>query len=226
MVPPPNWQGCGNHHASYNAMHERSTRRMWGGRDLSLAGPGRESALHRLRARRREPAHAADAAGHPEPRPIGGRNVDLPSPPQTAYRHLQGRGHGLRSLPHEPSHPVRGPDEGIRRPGGDRPRPLRHLRRRRPQLRPAFRASAHQEAQVVQLRLQRPIGELLEAAQRTSGRRQQPSGPRDRHRGLHAPDLHGADRRPAAAADRRHAADRRPSSTAPTAWSFSTPWAT
>ena len=113
-----------------------------------------------------------------------------------------------------------------RRPGGDRPRPLRHLRRRRSQLRPALRAAPHQEAQVVQLRLQRPVGELREAAQRASGRRQQPSGPRDRYRGLHAPDLHGAVGRPPAAAGRRHAADRRRSSTAPTAWSFSTPWAT
>ena len=40
----------------------------------------------------------------------------------------------------------------IRRPGGDRPRALRHLRRRRPQLRPAVRAASSAKAQVVQLR--------------------------------------------------------------------------
>ena len=46
------------------------------------------------------------------------------------------------------------------RPGGHRPCPLCHLRRRRPQLRPAVRAAACAETQVVQLRLQRPIGQL------------------------------------------------------------------
>jgi hypothetical protein len=47
-------------------------------------------------------------------------------------------------------------------PGGDRPRPLRHLRHGRPQLRPALRAAPPAKAQVVQLRLQRPTGQLPE----------------------------------------------------------------
>ena len=44
------------------------------------------------------------------------------------------------------------PDAGVRRPGRHRPRPLRHLRRRGPQLRPAVRAAPSAKAQVVQLR--------------------------------------------------------------------------
>ena len=48
--------------------------------------------------------------------------------------------------------------------------PLRHLRRRRPELRPALRAASRQEAQVVQLRLQRPVGQLPRAPRGFAGR--------------------------------------------------------
>ena len=61
----------------------------------------------------------------------------------------------------------REPDAAICRPGGDRPRALCHLRRRRPQLRPAVRAAAPGKAQVVRVRLQRAAGEFSGAA-RTS----------------------------------------------------------
>ena len=123
-------------------------------RGLSGAGP-----------RRGLPADAADAAGHPEPRPARGRHDDLQSRPTATDRHPQGPGHRHRGVPAEPSREGRKPDAGVRGPGGHRPRPLRHLRRGRPQLRPALRAAPHQEAQVVQLRLQRPTGQLRRTAQ-------------------------------------------------------------
>ena len=62
----------------------------------------------------------------------------------------------------------------VRRPGGHRPRPLRHLRQGRLQLRPAVRAAPPRKAQVVQLRLQRPTGQLCGAARQDAGRRRPP----------------------------------------------------
>ena len=168
---------------------ERTSRGMRRGRDLSPAGPGRQPAVSRAGARGNLPADAADAAGHPEPRPTGGRHDHLRPPSQPADRHLQGRGQRQRGLPPEPSRQVREPDGGVRRPGGHRPRPLRHLRPGRPQLRPALRAAPHQEAQVVQLRLQRPIGQLHGPPRGVARRRRQLPRPRDRHRSAHAPDL-------------------------------------
>ena len=113
------------------------------------------------------------------------------SPSQPTHRHLQGRRQRQRGLPPEPPRQVREPDGRVRRPGGDRARPLRHLRPRRPQLRPALRAAPHQEAQVVQFRLQRPTGQLHGPLRGTARRRQQPSLARDRHGSHHAPDLRG-----------------------------------
>ena len=108
---------------------------MWRGGDLSPARQGRQPACAGVGARGRQPADAADALGHPEPRPVGGRDDLLQSAPQPVDRHLQGSGLGLRGLPHESSGPVREPDERIHRPGGHRARPLCHLRGGRPQLR-------------------------------------------------------------------------------------------
>ena len=56
-----------------------------------------------------------------------------------------------------------------------------------------------QEAQVVQLRLQRPAGQLPGAARRAARRRRQSPGPRDRHRNHHARDQPRAVGRPPAA---------------------------
>ena len=75
------------------------------------------------------------------------------------YKDLGARQRGLSP---QPSRQVESLMREYRRPGGHRPRPLCHLRRRRPQLRPAVRAAPRPEAQVVQLRLQRPVGQLPE----------------------------------------------------------------
>ena len=137
------------------------------------------------------PPAAADAAGHSEPGAVGRRHDHLQPLPEAAHRHPQGGGHGHRGLPHEPPRQVRGPDAGVRRQGGDRARPLRHLRPRRPQLRPALRAPPHPQAQVVQLRLQRPVGQLRVSPRHAAGRRGQLPRPRNRHRDHHAHDLPG-----------------------------------
>ncbi len=186
-----------------------------------------EPALPAARTRGHVAADAADAAGHPEPRATLGRHDHLLTPPgqQLIDTHKE---LGSVSEVFRLSH--RGKSESlmqrVRRPGGHRPRPLRHLRRRRPQLRPAVRAPPSAKAQVVQLRLQRPAGQLRRAARRAAGRRRPPPGPRDRHRNHHARDQPRAVGRPPAAADRGHAERRRSSSTGPTASCSSTPWAT
>ena len=154
---------------------------MWRRRDLPPARPRRQPAVSRTGARGNLPPDAADAAGHPKPRPIGLRHHHLLPPSQPADRHLQGRRQRQRGFSAEPPGQVRKPDGRVRRPGGDRARPLRHLRPGRPQLRPALRAAPHQEAQVVQLRLQRPTGQLHGPLRGTARRRQQPPLARDRH---------------------------------------------
>ena len=158
-------------------------------------GPGRSLA-----------ADAADAARHPEPRPALGRHDHATIPTATSSS-TPTRSWARVSEVFRLSH--RGKSESlmrqVRRPGGHRPRPLRHLRRRRPQLRPAVRAAPRAKAQVVQLRLQRPVGQLPGAAREAAGRRRQPPGPRHRHRNHHARDQPRAVGRPPAVADRDHA---------------------
>ena len=51
--------------------------------------------------------------------------------PRQAPRHLQADRHRHRGVPPQPPGQVRQHHGGVRRPGGHRPRPLRHLRRQR-----------------------------------------------------------------------------------------------
>ncbi len=90
----------------------------------------------------------------------------------------------------------------MRRPGGHRARSLRHLRQRRPELRPAVRAAPSAEAQMVQLRLQRPARQLRRATRQAAGRRRPPPRPGERHRNHHARDQPRAIGRSPAAAGR------------------------
>ena len=74
-----------------------------------------------------------------------------------------------------------------RRPGRHRPRPLRHLRRRRPQLRPAVRARPRPQGQVVRLRLQRPARQLsASSSDELLDQGRLPPEARHRHRNHHA----------------------------------------
>ena len=124
------------------------------GRPVSHAGP--DPGRHQ----QRRAADPADAAGHAEPRAARRGDDQLPPGPQRAAQDPQGTGDGRRGVPAQPPGEVRGDHAGHGRPGRDRPRPLRHLRRRRPQLRPAVRARARPQDQVVRLRLQRPARQL------------------------------------------------------------------
>ena len=56
------------------------------------------------------------------------RGWQLSPRPQRPPQDAQGSRHGRRGLPAEPSRRVRGDHAGGGRPGGDRPRPIRHLR--------------------------------------------------------------------------------------------------
>ncbi len=143
--------------------YERTQSRVWRRSDLPPSGRGRQPVVPRAGPGRGFAADAPHAAGHPEPGPAFGGHDHLQPQPQSAHRYLQRAGRRQRSVPAQPSRQGRKPDEGIRRPGGHRPRPLRHLRRRRPQLRPAVRAAPPAKAQVVQLCFQRATGQLSRA---------------------------------------------------------------
>ena len=75
---------------------------------------------------------------------------DLQPGPRQAPRHLQGDRHGHRGVPAQPARPsttsIMEEYAGRRR---HRPRPLRHLRGQQPQLRPAVRAAARLQVEVV-----------------------------------------------------------------------------
>ena len=74
-------------------------------------------------------ADAADAAGHAEPRPAFRRHDHATIPSGSSSSTPTRNRRRQRGLPPEPPRQVRKPDAGVRRPGGHRPRPLRHLRR-------------------------------------------------------------------------------------------------
>ena len=117
--------------------------------------------------------------------------------------------------------------EGMRRPGRHRPRPLRHLRRRRPQLRPAVRARARLQVEVVRLRLQRPARQLQRTAATSCSTKGDYHLTRDTDTEIimHYLSLRAAGRGPGPTGRASSAGSPR-SSTAPTTSSSSTPWAT
>ena len=72
----------------------------------------------------------ADAAGHAEPRPTRRRDGQLSTGSQRPHQDAQGSRDRRRGVSPESPRRIRGDHAGSRRPGGDRSRPLRHLRRR------------------------------------------------------------------------------------------------
>ena len=163
-----------------------------------LPGRGSQPAVSRAGARGSLAADAADAAGHPEPRPAGGRHDHVTTPHRNqlidTYKDVGGVSEVFR-LSH------RGKYESLMREYAGRAA-IGHVRYAtcgpddRSYAQP-FERHHMQEAQVVQLRLQRPVGQLPGAARGAAGRRRQLPRPRDRHRNHHARDRPRAVGRPA-----------------------------
>ena len=184
--------------------------------------PGEEqSALPRRGPGRNLAADAADAARHAEPRQLAAGMTTYNPDARPAARHAQGSRHGQRGVPPQPPRQVREHHAGVRRPGGDRPRPLRHLRRRRPQLRPAVRAARTCEKRKwFAFAFNGQLANYPGAARQAAERGRLSSDARHRHRNHHARAQPRAVGRPPAATGRGDAQRSASGSTAPTTSCF------
>ena len=148
---------------------------------------------------------AADAPGHPEPRPAGGRNDYLQSPAEASsidtYKDV-----GTVTEVFRMSHRgrIRGPDEGIRPDG------RRSATSATPPAAPRTAATPSPSSGTTSRSTSGSASPSTanwpttsELRRRVAGRPRQPPRAGNRHRDHHARDLHGGVRRSPPAADRR-----------------------